>query len=80
VALGRIPELHPTSVNLSQRREVQLGIYPRGTKTAWYEVLGKKRKDASSPLGTIDQGFLQMRHSPFLGLGRTKETEKNNVL
>ena len=47
-----------------------LSIYPGGIKTrvAWHEVPGKKIIDASSPVGTVDQGFLQMCHCPFLGL------------
>jgi hypothetical protein len=62
--------------------EVPLRIHPGGIKTrvAWHEVPGKKKKDASSPVGTVDQGFLQMCHSPFLGLGWNKATDKNNVL
>ena len=51
--------------------EVPLRIYPGGIKTsvAWHEVPGKKKKDAPCPVGTVDQGFLQMCHSPFLGRG-----------
>ena len=47
-----------------------LRIYPGGIKTrvAWHQVPGKKKKDASSPVGTVDQCFLQMCHTPFLGL------------
>ena len=47
--------------------EVRLRLYPGGIKTrvAWHEVPGKKKKDASSPVGTVDQGFLRMCHFPL---------------
>ena len=64
-------QLTPFQLSGRSGREVPLRIYPGGIKTrvAWHEVPGKKKKDASSPIGTVDQGFLQMCHSPFLGLG-----------
>ncbi|HYY26471.1 MAG TPA: hypothetical protein VE860_00910, partial [Chthoniobacterales bacterium] len=48
--------------------EAPLRIYPGGieTRVAWHEVPGKKKKDVSSPVGTVDQGFLQMCHFPSL--------------
>ena len=41
------------------------------TNVAWHEVPGKKKKDASSPVGTVDRGFLQTCHSPSLGLAES---------
>ncbi len=41
---------------------------------------GKKKKGPSSPVGTVDQVSCKYVISPFLGLRRNKETDKNNVL
>ena len=65
------PRAAPINVNLSQRQGGAVTHLSRRDKTrvAWHEVPGKKKKDASSPVGTVDQGLLQMGHAPFLGFG-----------
>src|SRR5271165_4558096 len=75
-ASGEKPGVERSSIsaNLLQQREGAITHLSRRDQSegSLARSAGKKQKDPSSPVGTVDQVSCKYVISPFLGLGETK--------